>query len=456
MSQPVISLSLRQQLPTVALAAGHLNAALAQLLDGAYRVVGQAPVPDALEAVLREQQPDAVIVSRYAVERESAQPLDALLAAWRRAAPAARFVWLLGAVDDQARALVRTAATYGMYHLVAGEDIAPADLEAALREPRSWADIAPYLPDGLDAAAPEPVRLTVAAPPAPAAAPAAVARYAHVVAVVSGKGGVGKTAVSANLLAAARDRGAIGLDLDAAKPDLLWHFVPEGAPPADLRDLLQTLNLPADGAGRTALDRADLGLLAEWMDKLPEVLPGVTVVPGPSRDLAYTTVPPAVVEALIARAATKARFVVCDTAFEIADQASFDALSRADTLLVVTTPDHGSVYQTAWFLEELEALHIPRGKLRLVVTHTGQKGLKGAAEIAQALRLPLALQTPYEPQRYEAARVSRKPVALREGPQGPYHQLLTQLDGPPDAGRGGRRGWPWGRRARAGAPGGRS
>ena len=452
MADSVISLSLRRQQPSVVLAVGHLNAALGEVLAPDFRVLQAVAVPDAVEAVLAAEQPDVVVVTRYLAAVQGGQPLEALVGAWRRAAPQARFVWLLGDVDDEARALVRVAAQYGMYHLVAGNDLQVPDLVAAMTEPRSWADIAAWMPEGFED--PGPARMTVqpqAAAPASPVTPQVVTRYAQVVAVVSGKANVGKTAIAANLLVAGRERGAIGIDLDAAKPDLLLQFVPEQGQPADLRDLLNTLNLAPTPAGRAALDRNDLGLLAEWMDKLPEVMAGVTVVPGPSRDLAYTEVPPALVEALVARAATKARLVVLDSAFEIADQSGLDALYRADTLLVVTTPDQGAVYQTAWFLEQLEALRVPRGKMRLVVTHAGQKGQRGAAEIAQALRLPLALQTPHDPARYETARVGRKPVALREGEQGPYHRLLTQLVAAEAEGAGGpasRRRWFGRRRGR--------
>ncbi len=428
-SDGVISLSLRRQQPSVVLAVGHLNDALRDVLAPDFRILQAVAVPDAIESTLATEQPDVLVVTRYLAAVQGGQPLETLLGAWRRAAPQTRFVWLLGDIDDEARALVRAAAQYGMYNMVAGNDLQVPDLVAAMTETRSWADIAAWMPEGFQEPAATRMALQPSAPSSQTvpATPQVVTRYAQVVAVVSGKANVGKTAVAANLLVAGRELGAIGIDLDAAKPDLLLQFVPEASQPADLRDLLNTLNLPPNSHGRAELDRNDLGLLAEWMDKLPEVMPGVTVVPGPSRDLAYTEVPPALVEALVARAATKARLVVLDSAFEIADQAGLDALYRADTLLVVTTPDQGAVYQTAWFLEQLEALRVPRGKMQLAVTHTGQKGQRGAGEIAQALRLPLVLQTSHDPAHYEAARVGRKPVALREGERGAYHQLLGRL-----------------------------
>ncbi len=451
-SDGVISLSLRRRQPSVVLAVGHLNDALHRVLAPDFRILQAVAVPDAIEPVLATEQPDVLVVTRYLAAVQGGQPLETLVGAWRRAAPQTRFVWLLGDLDDEARALVRVAAQYGMYHMVAGNDLRVPDLVAAMTETRSWADIAAWMPEGFQ----EPIAPRMAVQPPVPAAPATsqiVTRYAQVVAVVSGKANVGKTSVAANLLVAGREHNAIGLDLDAAKPDLLLQFVPEAGQPADLRDLLNTLNLPTNAQGRAELDRNDLGLLAEWMDKLPEVMPGVTVVPGPSRDVAYTEVPSALVEALVARAATKARLVILDSAFEIADQAGLDALFRADTLLVVTTPDQGAVYQTAWFLEQLEALRVPRGKMQLAVTHTGQKGQRSAGEIAQALRLPLVLQTPHDPARYEAARVGRKPVALREGDRGAYHQLLHHLVSAPDSASDApaaarRRGWLGRRRGR--------
>jgi len=398
----------------------HLNGPLADVYGAQYRVARLVTLTDEVEAVVTAERPDIVVLSRYLPGHT---PLAAVLPAVRKAVPSARVALMVGPLDAEARQLIGEGAQYGIYNVLVGEEFTPDALQALVDHDGQWADIAAYLPDSVAGAVP---RLTITAPaatPKPAV-PETVTKYAKVIGVVSGKGGVGKSTISANLLAAARELGAIGIDLDITKPDLLFHFTPENQVRLDLRDLLNTLNLPE---GETALDRRDVGLITEWVDRLPEVLPGVTVIPGPSRDLALPTVTRSLVAELVRYATQKARLVVVDTAFDIADEATLDILYGADVLLVVTSPDHTAVYQTAWYLQQLEDLRIPRGKVRLVVTRANQKGLKSPKDVAQLLGVPLAFTLPYDPARYETARISRKPLALREGPKGPFTQFLKTV-----------------------------
>lgn len=420
MSETVIKLTPKSQMPRLVLALGDsVNATFAEHFGGTFRIVGQVGVLDQLEAVVQDQAPDVVLLSRYL---PGAVPVTTVLSALRRGTPECRIALLLGALDDEGRRWVKMGAEYGIFNVVAGDELTIPTLTAALTEARTWADIAPLLPEGYAAPAAAPVlRATPGDPPA---IPQAVTRYAKIVAVVSGKGGVGKSTISANLLVLAQQVGAVGIDLDYAKPDLLLAFQPEDRQGADLRDLLQTLNLPE---GVETLDRRDASLVAEWVDKLPEVLPGITVIPGPARDLVPQMVPTAVAAEILRHAAKKARLVVVDTAFEIADQATLDLLFAADVILVVTTPDQQTVYQTAWLIEQLDTLHVPKGRLKLVVNKAGQKGLMAPKEVAGKLGLPLAAAIPWESARYETARVTRKPIGLREHAKGPLHAIATLI-----------------------------
>lgn len=420
--EAVIRLTPRSHMPRLILAAGDpVNGALVEHLGGTFRILRQVAVLDGLESIVRDEQPDVLLLSRHL---PGSQPVSAIIRALREGAPQCRITLLLGELDGAAQQLVELAAKYGIYHVVQGDELRIDDLTETMTQDRSWADIAPLLPDGFEApkpAAPA-VRVTDAVPAA--TVPAQVTRYAKIVAVISGKGGVGKTTVAANLLALAKDQGAVGIDMDYSKPDLLLAFQPEERQSADLRDLLQTLNLPEDAE---TLDRRDVSIVSEWVDKLPEVQSGITIVPGPSRDLVQQEVPSAVAGELLRYAARKARLVVVDTAFEIADQATLDMLYAADLLLVVTTPDHGTVYQTAWLLEQLDMLRIPKGRLKLVVNKAGQKGLMSPREVSDKLGIPLALLLPADPGRYESARVTRKPVAVREKAKGPMHQFVRSI-----------------------------
>ena len=422
MSETVIRLTPRSQMPRLILAAGDLiNPVLAEHLGGAFRILGQVGMLDQLETVIQDEQPDVLLLSRHL---PGAYDVRTVVGALRKAAPNCRITLLLGEMDGQARQLVQMAAQYGIYNVIPGAEVSVEALTEVLTTTRTWADIVPYLPEGFDAPASAAQAIVVTTETVSAGIPQQVTRYAKIVAVISGKGGVGKSTVAANLLTLAKDVGAVGIDLDYTKPDLLLAFQPEDRQGADLRDLLQTLNLPD---GIETLDRRDAAIVAEWVDKLPEVLPGITVIPGPARGLVPQVVPTAVAGEILRYAAKKARLVVVDTAFEIADQATLDLLYAADVLMVVTTPDQQTVYQTAWLIEQLDMLRVPKGRLRLVVNKTGQKGLMAPKEVADKLGLPLTLALPAEPGRYESARVTRKPVALREKTKGPLHQVVAQI-----------------------------
>ena len=404
--------------PTLVLAVGErLNPLLAPHLATEFRVVQEVSRLEDLLAVLEAEQPDAALVSRYLPGSGS---LLSALPALRAAAPGCRLVLLLGDLDEDGRAIAQAAAEYPGSGTIVGQDLDIGSIRAALaaEEP---ADESGTLRLRRDPAA--------IAPGAPAAETQLVTRYAKVVAVVSGRGNVGKTTVAASLLAAAREGGGIGIDLDFAKPDLLLQFVPEDAQRGDLRELLNTLNIapPKPGDPPLALDRRDMQILQSWVDKLPEVMPGVVVIPGPSRNIGAADVPRTLVQELLHYAAQKARLVVADTAFEIADEAMLDLLYGADAILLVTTPDHSTVYQTAWMLQQIEDLRIPKGKVGLVVTRAGQKGMRGPREIAQMLSLPLMFALPNDPSRHEAARVTRRPLGLRERPDGPFHAFVRSL-----------------------------
>ena len=431
MAESVIRFNLRGAAPqpSLVLAVGeHLNPTLAHHLEGDFRLLRQVSLLDDLVATLKEEQPDTALVSRYL---PGSGNLLSTLPMIRRAAPNCRIVLLLGDLDDEGRAIIQTSAQYGIFNIVAGQDLDLEPMRAALTEDRTWNDIADLMPEGFQVARP---RVQQAPSPAiadlpPEAAPRVVTKYAKIVAVVSGRGNVGKTTVAANLLAAAREGGVIGMDLDFTKPDLLLQFVPEDAQRADLRELLNTLNIapPKPGEPPIALDRRDMQILQEWVDKLPEVMKGVVVIPGPSRNIGAADVPRAVVKEILHYASQRARLVIVDTAFEIADEATLDLLYAADSILLVTTPDHSTVYQNAWMLQQLEDLRIPKGKIGLVVTHAGQRGLKGPREIAQMLGLPLAFALPYDALHHESARITRRPIGLRERPNGPFHAFVQNL-----------------------------
>ncbi|MHB1926580.1 MAG: hypothetical protein ACYCRD_04860 [Leptospirillum sp.] len=370
-----------------------------------YSVVGEVSQLEGIVQAIEEQEPDIIMVSRYL---PGAVSLAEMLPEIRRAAPNARIVILLGKTDDEAAGIVQVASVYGVYNILEGETFGRDTLEKAVSEDRSWADIAHLLPEGFKVASP--VRV-VSSGTQPAAEPAAqmVPRYAKIVVVCSGKAGVGKSTVASNLLATAADSGAIGIDMDYTKPDLFYHFVPEDRSREDLRDLLNTLNLSEDTKDLT---RNELSLIHSWVDALPEVRRGVTIIPGPSRDIMMPDIPRILTSELMRYAAQKSRLVIVDTGFDIADEAALDVLHTADVVLVVTTPDYAALHQTGWFRDQLNEAKVRKSKIKLVVNRAGQRGHKGAQEVAGMLEMPLAFAVPYNSADVESAYLRRKPVVL--------------------------------------------
>ena len=393
-------------------------------LPSEYQVVADVALLEQVVEAIRAHLPDVVLLNRHLPGGGS---LVETLPQIRLAAPDARIVILLGKVDDEAAEIVHVASGYGIYNILEGETFSAEALSKVLAENRLWADIAHLLPESFKVASQ--TRRDQVLPPLVehASVTRVVTKYAKIVAVMSGKANVGKSTVAANILAAAAASGtpAIGIDMDYPKPDLDLHFIAEERQHDNLRDLLTTLNLHS---GNQSLDKVETSLLMEWVNKLPEVQKGVTVIPGPSRDINLPDVPRAVAGELLRYAAQKSRLVVVDMGYEIADEATVDVMAACDLLLVVTTPEHNALYQTSYFLTQLDDLHIPRGKIRIVVNKSGQKGLKSVGEISSMMApIPVAFHSAYSPAEHESAYVRRRPMASSEKPNGPYHRLLQEI-----------------------------
>jgi flagellar biosynthesis protein FlhG len=182
----------------------------------------------------------------------------------------------------------------------------------------------------------------------------AVAR-ARITAVTSGKGGVGKTFVSANLAAALARQGRRVLVLDAdlglANLDVMLNL----APKITLHDVftgkssLEDAILPAPGGFSALL--AGSGMV-EYSRMTPEV-----------RDQLL---------AVIGQVAPRFDHVILDTGAGISDVVLY-AVSLADEVLVVVTPEPTSMtdaYATIKVLASTQG----RDRMRLVVNQTRRHG----------------------------------------------------------------------------------
>jgi flagellar biosynthesis protein FlhG len=206
------------------------------------------------------------------------------------------------------------------------------------------------------------------APPGPAATPppatsaaaagptaAGAAKGARITAVTSGKGGVGKTFVTANLAAALARRGERVLVLDAdlglANIDVVLN-------------LYSRLTLHDVFTGRTPLDDA--------------ILPapgGFSVLLAGSGLVEYSRMTPEVRDKLlevIARVRPRYDHILLDTGAGISDVVLF-TVSLADEVLIVATPEPTSLadaYATVKVLASTQSLR----PMRLLVNQTQKSG----------------------------------------------------------------------------------
>ena len=188
-----------------------------------------------------------------------------------------------------------------------------------------------------------------------APATAAPARRARVMALTSGKGGVGKTFLSANLAAALAKRGKRVLVLDAdlglANLDVVLNLYPK----VTLHDVF---------TGKVQLD-----------DAILHAPGGFSVLLAGSGLVEYSRLTPEVREQLLRIIETIApRFdhILLDTGAGISDVVLY-ALSLADDVLVVATPEPTSMTD-AYATIKVLATTQQRRDIRLVVNQVGRVG----------------------------------------------------------------------------------
>jgi flagellar biosynthesis protein FlhG len=252
-----------------------------------------------------------------------------------------------------------------------------------------------------------------ASEPIVAGAAAATTRRARIVAVTSGKGGVGKTFLSANLAAALASRGKRVLVLDAdlglANLDVVLNLFPK----VTLHDVF---------TGKHTLEEA--------------ILPapgGFSVLLAGSGLVEYSRLTPEIREQLLQIIDTVApRFdhILLDTGAGISDVVLY-AVSLADEVLVVATPEPTSMTD-AYALIKVLATQQKRREIRLVVNQVGRAGegraIRGQLQLVVdrfvtpllpagtlAPRLDLVGEVPLDPAVREAVRRRQLLLELMPG-----------------------------------------
>ncbi len=235
---------------------------------------------------------------------------------------------------------------------------------------------------------------------------------AQTIAVISGKGGVGKTSFVANCLVASAPWGAVGIDADYIKPTLPLAFqAPDAGIGHELDQLLAALE---GGDGDEAWSARDEQIVRDWVRQADMVRDGVRLIPGPSRARdVLPTVPPGLVTALVAASQRTARLTLIDTPGSTMEQSWVEAVQIADWIVLVTTPDYAAVLESVDVLRKLDLLQIPRNRIWLVISHRGKSGYS-TAEITQTqLPLPLLAVIPDNPALWHQAWRLHRPPALQ-------------------------------------------
>ena len=189
----------------------------------------------------------------------------------------------------------------------------------------------------------------------PQAAPSAPPKLARTLAVTSGKGGVGKTVVSANLAAALTRRGQRVLVLDAdlglANLDVVLNLHSK----VTLHDVfggkatLDEAILPAPGGFSVLLAGSGLVEYSRLTDDVREQLLSIVEVVRPRFDV-----------------------ILLDTGAGISDVVLF-AVSMADDVLVVATPEPTSLTD-AYATIKVLAMQQGRRRIKLVVNQVSKQG----------------------------------------------------------------------------------
>lgn len=90
------------------------------------------------------------------------------------------------------------------------------------------------------------------------------------------------------------------------------------------------------------------------------------------------------------------RYVVVDTA-PVVDDVLSEALTSADVVLVVITPEVPALRWATLLLQAAQSEDFPAGKLRLLLNREGIAGGVGRSDIAERLGVPIAIALPDDP-----------------------------------------------------------
>jgi MinD superfamily P-loop ATPase len=365
-------------------------------------------------------------------------PLATVLVHAKRRYSALRCVLLAMPDAEKISQVVATLAAYRIYNILVKDEFDYPDIVEYVTQDMPWDRIEPLLKPEI---APEvipaenaPVPLTVTAPPLldrNAAEPKILA--AQTIAVVSGKGSVGKTGFVANCLVASAHWGTIGLDVDYIKPTLPIYFREPSTPlRTDMRQLINAIETNHRTEGEQSigtLTPRDIQDVRAFVEDSEVLTGGFKIIPGASRMMTTMPVlPPGLTTQLIKMAKEHARLTFIDTPGVPTDDVWVEAVQAADFIVVITTPEYAAVLETVDLVRKLELLQIPKDKIWLVLNKRGKFGYSTNEITEHHLRdLHLLTTIPYEPEKWEQALLRHRPLAEKDGKF--WRQVVQRMTG---------------------------
>ena len=380
-------------------------------------------------------------------------PLPNALAAIMKQFPTLR-VALYGTDGAPMRTLIGSIAGYGLTNVLF-DDPAPTlgDLVALVTTDYERRVVNTILSASDDVAvkAAEPLGLgpVVAASPK---SPGAVRTIRdRVIAIISGKGGAGKTSVTANLFAVGAGGEAVAaFDANWAKASLWMHFFDHHTPPtyAEFGQLATTIEQAhghesTEEAIITARDREEC---RKWVDLCVAnpVLGGI-LLPGPRRESPQFAEPlDGVYSEVLRQVRDRATVTFVDAPLP-SDPTWPELVRQADKLVLVVTPELEQVLEATDVLAKLDRLAVPVDRVSLVINRRAKWGLPTAAIQLSLNGLPVLAEIPDQPAVWEEHRARHRPMALdRPDVWRTLYGKLTALQAPR------RKGWRPARRLRMG------
>ena len=229
-----------------------------------------------------------------------------------------------------------------------------------------------------------------------------------VITVFGANGGVGKTAVAANLAVAAARLGQAAVLVDA---DDTFGDAGESLAVAKSPSIMDALRAGEAGSGQIK------PFLSEHASRL-------SVLSAPANPLEWRSVTGDALRQLLVQLARQFDVVVVDTGSTLSD-VTVTALQQAAQVLWVTTPEYARVHDSLQALSAIRELGIAEERIRLVLNVASADCDVRASSVEEALGRPIFWTVPYDRRLRRAAQIGEPVVDAQ--PDSPAAASLRDL-----------------------------